>query len=85
MISEEAVEAAAMAHFENGWGDSRKWEDAEVEAQSEARNDMRAALEAAAPHLLAQAWQEGNDIGYNEAECHGDGDGPSRNPYRPTP
>ena len=52
-IPEAAVEAAAKAHFENGWGDSRQWEDAEPEARSEARSDMRAALEAAAPHTLA--------------------------------
>ena len=68
MIPEAAVEAAAKAHFENGWGDSVHWEDAEAEARSEALGDMRAALEAAAPHMIqaakAEAWDEGERAGY---------------------
>jgi len=74
VIPEAAVEAAAKAHFENGWGDSVHWEDAEAEARSEALGDMRAALEAAAPHMIqaakAEAWDEGHLMGWNEATAN---------------
>lgn len=53
MIPAEAVEAAAKAI----WNNARiePWEDAHWYLTEEYRNDARIALEAAAPHIRAQA------------------------------
>jgi hypothetical protein len=58
-ISNEAVEAAAAAHANRGgytnWED---WGDWNPEVKTEAMDDMRAALEAAAPFIRADAKRE---------------------------
>lgn len=51
-ISDEAVEAAAIVHCNRG---ESYWPDWTDEAKAEAMQDMRAALEAAAPNMLAGA------------------------------
>ena len=74
MIPDEAVEAAARALAEHSgetdWGD---WEQG---AKAEAVADMRAALEAAAPHLMAafvsdmldemRSWVGDKELGFIE-------------------
>lgn len=61
MIPAQAVEAAAKAYrdqqSELGYP---KWEDLPEDGREWRRGYMRAALEAAAPHMLADAWQRGN-------------------------
>ena len=76
VIPDAAVEAAAAAHLEER-GEST-WEDLTEHGRLQRRLWMRAALEAAAPHMLAQAWEAGGraatgtyDTGY-----------PAHNPYR---
>lgn len=76
VIPVEAVEAAAKAVYEDTFGKS--WEDESEDYRNELRETQRLALEAAAPYMLAEAWDEGGraatgtyDTGY-----------PSRNPYR---
>jgi hypothetical protein len=57
VIPDEAVEAAAVgissALFRN-----KEWARLDEEARQQFRRDARAALESAAPHLLAQGWDE---------------------------
>jgi hypothetical protein len=71
VIPAEAVEAAAEAMYaeDGGVGEFSLcvYEDY-----------AKAMLEAAAPHLMRTAWDEG-------WEAHGDWGGPTPNPYRPTP
>ena len=57
-ISDEAVEAAAMAIYAVNGYDGSGFE------LDDYRKDARAALEAAAPHLMAQAADELVDAGY---------------------
>lgn len=87
-IPDEAVEAAARAMV----GASKNWSLEEWDApfiperyKDRYRTQARAALEAAAPHLMGQAWDEGEGAGgLNHAaeEC------PEleqiKNPYRTT-
>jgi hypothetical protein len=65
MISDEAVEAAAMANYQARTG--KEWSDAPNGEQAIERSWMRAALEAAAPHIVreaqAEAWSEGAHFG----------------------
>lgn len=75
MIPEAAVEAAAKAHFEISTNQYMPWEQIDAAYRSaEYIFPMRAALEAAAPHMLADAWQRGNraavgrDNPYKQAE-----------------
>jgi hypothetical protein len=51
-IPDEAVEAAAIAHFETG--NPYEWKDLGAEVKAECLGDMTAALEAAAPYIQAQ-------------------------------
>lgn len=48
---------------------------------------VMAILEAAAPHMLAAAWDDGHLMGWNEATANTlpERDSLWRNPYRPTP
>lgn len=55
-IPDEAVEAAAKALYQNTL---TSWDGAHARTKELCRRDARAALEAAAPHLLAEAWREG--------------------------
>jgi hypothetical protein len=70
-ISDEAVEQAQEQLDAMGVSVSKKY--------------MRAALEAAAPHLMAQAWDEGQSAGYDEGSNLDADDTltaePARNPY----
>ena len=89
MIPDAAVEAAARAMAPAVWGPS-VWQfaahgeapaDARDRVQQQALKDARAALEAAAPHMLAEVWDEGFEDGKRQ-DAEGD-DGPRFvNPYR---
>jgi len=72
VIPDEAVEAAA-AKLPAIWSSSPVY-----------RDNLRAALEAAAPHLMAAAWGEGYGAGWNDCllELENGGAKMSANPYR---
>lgn len=72
-ITDEAVEAAAAANF----GSKRGWADAGDAYKAAARAQARRMLEAAAPYMLARAWNEGYD--YHRGITP---DGLTGNPYR---
>lgn len=66
MIPEEAVEAAARAIYQ-GFHSSYKWEDApdfEGGFRSISLKQARMAVEAATPHIAAQAWEAGRKQGF---------------------
>lgn len=72
-ISDEAVEAAIGAYGGT------------VMAIMNERAMVRRILEAAAPHLMAQAWEEGFDRGFYDPLAGGDRDASeslARNPWR---
>ena len=82
VVPDEAVEAAARAWLERSTKPG-SWT---------LEGSVRAALEAAAPFMLAKAWHEGHQAGWNDR----DGDAQSGwvpsgyavdtpNPHRPTP
>lgn len=79
MISNEAVEAAARAAY--NLTHTTKWVQLSLGYKRELMLTARAALEAAAPHMLAEAWMEGEAAGYvnHAAEHRGD---EYANPYR---
>lgn len=59
-ISDEAVEAAAKALARHKWPTAiGVWESFGQGMQDDFRDQARAALEAAAPYIAAQAWDEG--------------------------
>lgn len=62
VIPAEAVEAAAKAAFAQTY-DASEWELVVIQTQARYMRDARTALEAAAPHMLAEAkadaWDEG--------------------------
>jgi len=62
MIPEEAVEAAARAILAAG-NHVGGWDNLPTFMQDQLVRDARAALEAAAPHMLEEAWEEGYDAG----------------------
>ena len=77
MIPNEAVQAAAKAYRAKvEWIDRHSRDDYGREDELA----MRAALEAAAPHMLAGAWDEG----YEAADYDAPHALAPRNPYRPT-
>ena len=57
-IPEDAIKETAKALMAYGWGPA-KWDQSPEAFRSEYRGLARAALEAAAPLLMAQAWNEG--------------------------
>jgi len=57
VIPDSAVEAAARAFWEDGTNHS--WADEDSGVRGECLASMRTALEAAAPHLMAEAWESG--------------------------
>lgn len=70
VIPAEAVEAAAKA-AESTWNTWGNWEDV-----------AQAALEAAAPYMLAAAWDEGHEEGWlNHESGLTESKGRKRNPY----
>jgi len=71
MIPDEAIEAAAKELWPGGTKEPHRL------------RNLRAALEAAAPHLMAAAWYEGRTHG---AAFPFEPPNPATNPYRkPTP
>ena len=62
-ISDAAIEAAAMAIF---GVDPETWAMQTTHVKDRYRWDAQAALEAASPHLLAEAWDEGYVSGKTE-------------------
>lgn len=93
VIPAEAVEAAARASFERA-NPRYVWADIEPHWKAAYVENHRAALEAAAPHMLAGAWNEGATSGWKQSgegfnaeypdestgECSVD---LNPNPYRP--
>jgi hypothetical protein len=65
VIPDEAVYAAAKAYWQR-WDDDKPFDDR-----------MLAALEAAAPHMMAEAWDDGHSAGVD----HADGLDGGPNPY----
>ena len=93
MIPEAAVGTAAKAQY---WNDGLAWDDGTVpdwECEDDSLQEgylaaARAALEAAAPHMIqaakAGAWDEGHLMGWSEATANELPERESlwRNPYR---
>jgi len=73
VIPDAAVEAAARAVFEQQY-EPEEWKLVVWQTRQRHLDDARLALDAAAPHLMAQAWDEGKDV----RRC----DGVPPNPYR---
>lgn len=76
VIPDEAVEAAVKANLERSEG--YLWGNTTEDSRAKWREYVRPMLEAAAPYMLAEAWEDGGraatgtyDTGY-----------PIRNPYR---
>ena len=68
MIPAEAVEAAAKAAYEFQYSSLEgMWEFANPRVQGDFRNELRAALEAAAPYMLAEAFDQGQKSGTRHA------------------
>ena len=61
MIPDVAVEAAAKCTYEREMGVN--WDGLQSSVKRGYLEDARAALEAAAPHMLAEAWDEGHAAG----------------------
>lgn len=88
-IPAEAVEAAARAMNPAVWGPQVWTFQAHGETPTEARNRVqrealqqaRAALEAAAPHMMAAAWDQGYKTGLFDREFYS----ANPNPYRTSP
>jgi hypothetical protein len=57
-ISDEAVEAAALALLERDYG-VNDWGITDEQVKAAYLDEARTALEAAAPHIAAEAWDEG--------------------------
>ena len=72
LIPDEAVEAA-----------HRAWREQAAQDGSIFEYNLRAALEAAAPHMLAEAWKEGEAAGQDNAYAYQVGIAVKSNPYRP--
>jgi hypothetical protein len=85
-ISAEAIEAAAKALYEvypslavpGDESSAVPWEFAHPARQYEDRKQARAALEVAAPYMLAEGWGQGYRAGLMSVEFYG----ATPNPYR---
>lgn len=85
-IPDEAVEAAAKAEAEEWIIDGTPWEDDFEDHKAVVRERMRIALTAAAPSLMALAWDEGYAGGKTDAYHEERGrDVETENPYRGHP
>lgn len=84
MIPDEAVEAAAQRLARHRWPTALEvWDSFGQGMKDDYRDTARAALEAAAPHMLADAWELGMVSMY--ATTGGEWPLiPEQNPYRPT-
>lgn len=79
MIPAAAVEAAAYALHLDAHPDTEvQWFDIGFQEQDELMRTATKLLEAAAPHMLAELWDEGYSSGRS-------GGWPDDNPYRPAP
>lgn len=67
MIPDEAVEAAARASFALTY-DPSAWGAISVHIRLQFLEEARASLEAAAPFIAAQAWDEGMNDAWNNSE-----------------
>ena len=88
-IRDEAVEAGVQAYMTSETGESI-WHHSDAEAEASRR--VRVLLEAAAPHMLAGAWDEGHDAGFYARErwmplgvSRDASESDAHNPHRPTP
>ena len=85
MIPDEAVEAAARRFAAlAGYDWDKKWdttEDVEADVRADIRRQAREILEAAAPRLMAGAWDEGAK---SQADSYGMDVDTKPNPYRKT-
>lgn len=82
MIPEDAVESAAKALALGGFYSEKEWNEITLDKKKEPfRKHARIALEAAAPLLMEQAWNEGFDVGKDD-DNWGDGAKAWDNPYR---
>ena len=70
-VSEEAVEAAARAHYDSSPTYRATWVQLSAGHQRELMAPIRIALEAAAPHLTGAVWEEGYAQGHKHgyADC----------------
>lgn len=73
VIPVEAVEAAALALYERDYGVT-DWDIVSVGTRDNYIDEARTALEAAAPYMMAGAWDEG----YHTGDCESF----DSNPYR---
>jgi hypothetical protein len=78
VIPAEAVEAAAKGLAAANLR-FKPWDDLDDVARNHFMRDARAALEAAAPYMLAEAWEEGYTLGY--ADCANKQESNRPNPY----
>jgi len=76
MISDEAVEAAAKAMHNEAY--PPEYWDGRPDLRHIFATRAKTALEAAAPHLMAESW----DQGYDEGLSAGRGSRSDGNPYR---
>ena len=74
-IPDAAVEAAALAALERDSG-FENWLLVTAEVRTNYLDEARTILEAAAPHLMAEAWEEGHSAGRRDEYCL------DPNPYR---
>lgn len=83
LIPEAAVEAAAevtfLRHGAKYYSQMGPWAELEPRFRTAWLEDARLAIEAAAPHMLAEAWDEGREATVEAYDGRGDGS----NPYRP--
>lgn len=77
VIPEAAVEVAAMAGYEARTGE--RWSSLDTETREREEFAAQCALEAAAPHMAAQGWDEG--VAY---VFEGGAEVSDENPYRTT-
>jgi hypothetical protein len=89
VIPAEAIEAAAIVLWDKEM--NATWSSVADGFKVRFTRDARHALEAAAPHMLAAAWDEGRDVAHEEmarmyaSQCEGDDcdcNEPRVNPYR---
>ena len=76
VISDEAVEAAARALAVQAW---RDWEYVPDGLRRAFLRDAKITLEAAAPYMLAEAWEQGRDAEFQRSVMKRQAD---PNPYR---
>jgi len=80
VIPEAAVEAAAEAIYERRFG-PKGWDGLPDMPRKQYADDARGILEAAAPHMLAGAWDEGMQAMYGTTSSEWPPI-PEQNPYR---